>query len=222
MKIAIRLATLLAVLVTALEGNADTIRGRVVNEDGEPMRDARWRVTGYENPEGGIDMPSGRASEGRTDAEGRFEIEVSGRQRYDLLFDHDFAAPAFLYRISGDTKDLVVTLRKGYVVRGRIVRSDPAPESSSRRRSIRSLVTVTLPNGRGTWYRKEVFTDFSGRFECRVDSAPTPPSGSPGRWQVQFAGEVVELGPIAEEAKEEIVFEIQVRARRATRDESDR
>ncbi len=206
-------------LAFAASANAGTITGRVVDERGEPIAHAEWAVTGYERPDGGLDFPSGSAHRGTTDENGRFAIDVRPQYRYDLHFDHFAHAPSFAFRVAHDATDLSVTLRKGHVVKGRVVRIDRDEQANKLRMD--AVVTLMLP-ARGTWYHRELHTDAAGRFEYRIDSPPPFPDGRERRWQLRFAGETIELNESDLEGETEIVFELQVRARRTPREEESR
>ncbi|MEM1447866.1 MAG: sigma-70 family RNA polymerase sigma factor [Planctomycetota bacterium] len=143
-------------------GRAQAIDGRVVDERGEPVRDA-WVVLlgdarGAEPVDGG---PAARKNETkRTDEEGRFRFENLARGAHRFQGGAQGLATVNLVREGeGDVLDLTMTLRDGASVRGLVRLADGRPAVRAR---------VWEPDQKALLQQgseNETFTDDEGRFE---------------------------------------------------------
>ena len=163
------------------------IRGVVSDEAGAPLAQVQVQLCGMENFSYGTwsrVLRLGIMPSYTTDNEGRFAIPVGeAGMAYDLYFDKPGFAPTFLYRISSSSNELSVVMKRGLALTGTVKRLaggklEPLGGTT---------VELRLP-GDDLWYQRRASTDNDGRYIFRVTP---PPAGK--RWQVVFAGEVVQL-----------------------------
>ncbi|HEU6449271.1 MAG TPA: protein kinase [Verrucomicrobiae bacterium] len=163
-----------------------TVIGHVIDQSNKPLAGIRWRISGIEEWRDGqwelihnLGFPQWKL----TDSSGRFQLTFHGRQRFDLQLDGEEFAPAFLYEISSDSKDLNVVMKPGIPVNGTVI------ASNSNRIPGYVNVELQLP-GRDVWYQRETITDADGRFTFYVGAPLTEPNKAfPAKWQVACAGQ---------------------------------
>ena len=167
-------------------------------------------------------MVLGYALKNKTDDNGRFVLTFPENVRYDLqFFEKGGYGPAFVYQISKETPEINVVMKKGIPIRGtvsRLVNGKREPVSGS------AVVQLRLPNPRGTWYSKHYFFGHEGEFVCFASVPPQQPmesvisaNGKPGpyrKWQVVFAGEIVQIDVVEGKQIDDIHFEVQVKVSR--------
>lgn len=213
-----------------LAKQTEKVLGRVIDEEGKPLAGVKWWISGIEQLHKGrwiVVHRLGDSKEHVTDADGRFVVKFHENIRYDLQFDKWGFGPVFLYQISARSPEINVLMKKGIPINGsvnRLVDGIPKPVIGV------PLIELRLPNPRGHWYSKRVYTDHEGKFKCFVSPPPQLPIDprlaceseefrqmlqSP-KWQVVCAGEIVEID--VEEGKQigEIHFVIQVKVTRGT------
>ncbi len=163
------------------------IRGIVKNEQGAPLPSVKVQMCGFETLADGTwrrELRTGLMPSYTTDDEGRFTIPVHDpSMRYDFFCDKPGYAPAFLYAVTNNSPELTVVLTRGLTVSGtvrRLVNGKPEPVTGSQ-------VELRLPYV-DLWYQQRTTTDQHGQYTFRI----TPQTGG-RRWQVVFAGEVVQL-----------------------------
>lgn len=204
------------------------VKGRVVDEQEKPLANVKWRITGLEEFREGkwfVANRTGVPYEDYTDANGCFVLKFREKLRYDLEFDKPGLGQAFVYQVAADSPELTVVIKKGILISGTINRlsngvSEPVFGMG--------LIELRLPNGRGIWYQKQLFSDSVGRFACYVCPPPVPPDENVksvtgeihiqksiiSKWQVVLAGEVVQIDVVEDKPIPEIHFEIQVNVTR--------
>ena len=162
-------------------------RGVVSDEAGTPLPQVKVQLCGMENFSHGIwsrVLRLGLMPSYTTDNEGRFAIPIGETgMAYDLYFDKPGFAPTFLYRISSSSNELSIVMKRGLVVTGTVRRAvdgklEPVSGASVELR--RPYVDL--------WYQQRTLTDDQGRYTFRV----TPPPAD-RKWQMVFAGQVVQL-----------------------------
>jgi len=202
-----------------------SVNGRLIDEEGKPLSAVKWLISGIEELHDGhwmVVQRSGIPREHITGEDGRFTLEFRENLRYDLQFDKWGFGPAFVYQISQETPEINVVMKKGIPIRGSVTRlangiQEPVTGTQ--------MVELRLPNPRGSWYLKRIFTDHEGKFKCFASPPPQLPIDSrlaceseefrqmlqSPKWQVVCAGEIVVVD--VEEGKqiEEVHFEIQVK-----------
>ena len=165
----------------------DSLVGQVVDQNGKPLANVRWRISAVEEWRAGqweLIHKSGIPQWAFTDAEGRFTLTIQGRQRFDLQFDGGEFAPAFVYEVSPDTNNLKVFMKPGIPARGTVI------ASNSNRIPGNVRVELMLPC-RDVWYQQEEITDADGHFTFYVCAPPTEPNKAfPSKWQISCAGTV--------------------------------
>jgi len=206
-----------------------SVLGRVTDEEGKPLAGVKWWISGIEELRNGhwiVVHRTGIAREHITDADGRFVVKFHENIRYDLQFDRWGFGPVFVYQISQETPEINVVMKKGVPIRGsvtRLVDGTREPVSAGE-----TMVKLRLPNPRGRWYSKRVFLDHQGNFECFASVPPQPPMeyvlsangesrpyrSQKAKWQVVFAGEIVQIDVEEGKQVDEIHFEIQVKVTR--------
>src|SRR2546423_13720570 len=93
--------------------STENIIGHVVDQNGKPLSNVRWRISTTEEWRNGqweLIHNRGMSPWSFTGNDGRFDLSFHGRQRFDLQFDGGTFAPAFLYEIAADTTNLTVTM----------------------------------------------------------------------------------------------------------------
>jgi len=201
---------LLAAGLAAISPNAadpvKTVSGIVTDEGGNPLENVRWIISGRKELRNGAwirVIRTGFPREHFTESNGRFAIPFyESNVKYDLQFDKPGYAPCFLYDISSDAGEINVVMRRGLVTRGKVVRV----VNGQRRPVLGTMVQLRLPS-EDLWYQKRAFTDMNGKYTFRVCQPPKP-----RKWQVVFAGEVVQLDIEQGKPAEGVDFEIKVRA----------
>jgi hypothetical protein len=212
------------------------VLGRVTDEEGKPLAGVKWWISAIEELHDGhwiVVHRSGVPLENKTDVDGRFVVKFYENVRYDLQFDRWGFGPVFLYQISASSPEIKVVMKKGIPIRGSVVRlvnGTREPVSGA------SMVELRLPNPRGFWYSRLVYMDHQGKFECFASPSPLPPTeflltckgkacslmSRPPKWQVVFAGEIVQIDVAEGEKVGEIHFEIQVKVTRGSVQKPDR
>lgn len=214
-------------LSPCIEKQTQKVFGRVTDEAGKPLAGVKWCISGIEELRNGhwvVVHRLGRAREHITGEDGRFVLTFRENVRYDLQFDRAGFAPVFLYQISATSPQVNVVMKTGIPICGsvaRLVNASPEPVTG------KTMVELRLPNPRGLWYSRGVFV-VQGNFRCFASPPPQPPTEfrltcngkarryrpEPAKWQVVFAGEIVEID--VEEGKhvDEIHFEVQVKVTR--------
>lgn len=182
------------------------VHGQVVDERGQPVPGAAWKIAGIEVLRDGKwtrELRMGDPFDTLADAEGRFVISYREPVRFDLQFHKSRFAPAFLYEIGADSTDLKVILKRGERIYGMVTQSVNGKKVAVAGKTVQ----LRLPS-HGIWFQEEVSTDANGKFEFRV-CAPSPePPYPPGnhlgalrsqdppserKWQVACGGNVVEV-----------------------------
>jgi hypothetical protein len=216
---AVRLITLVAVFAAFSIGGEGqvTVSVKVTDESGKPLEGVRCRVTGTELWRDGkweLVGFDGRDMEYRTDKDGRFQLLLGGKVRYDLEFSKGGFGPQFLYQVSAHPAEFQVVMRKGVPVTGRVTYfGEERPCNDA------VVVELRLPS-RGTWYKATSLVDHAGEFRLLASSPPRPPvssgSGKPLtlKWQVVCAGEMVEIDVFEGKPVDQVRFEIKVKATR--------
>jgi hypothetical protein len=163
-----------------------TIRGIVRDEQGSPLADVKVQMCGMQKLRDGTwrrELRLGEMPWSTTDKEGRFVVPVHEADlRFDFYCDRWGYAPTFLYSIT-NWSELNVVLKRGVTVTGtvkRMVGGQAEPVSGTQ-------VELRLPS-EDLWYQQRVMTDHDGTYCFHV--APPP---AEKRWQVLFAGEIVQL-----------------------------
>jgi hypothetical protein len=212
-----------------------SVSGRVIDEQGKPLAGVKWWVSGIEELYEGhwiVVYRTGIPQEHTTGSDGRFVLTFQKNARYDLQFDKWAFGPVFLYQISATSPEINVVMKKGVPIRGsvtRLVNGTREPASGA------TMVELRLPNSRGLWYSKKVFVDHQGNFECFASPPPQPLTeflltcngkafqhrSQPAKWQVVFAGEILEIDVEQEKQVDEINFEIQVKVTRGATQQPD-
>ncbi len=199
---------------------AQVVRGRVTNEEGTPLAGVKWCINATEEFQDGewvLVMRSGALRKNSTDEHGCFLLAFHEQIRYDLQFEKPGFAPAFLFQISAEASHIDVVMRRGEEIRGTVVRL-----IDGRREPVSgTMVELRFPT-RDYWYQVRAFTDTSGKFGFRACPPPAVPVGcadktcrpAARRWQLVYAGQVVELDVRDGEPVEAIDFEVEVRATR--------
>jgi len=215
-------------LETMLGKQTEKVTGRVIDEEGKPLAGVQWRISGIEELHEGnwiVVQKSGWPQEHVTGADGCFVVTFQENVRYDLQFDKWGYGPVFLYQISASSPEINVVMKKGVPIRGsvtRLVDGIRKPVSGA------PMIELRLPNPRGFCYSKKVYMDHQGKFEFFASVPPQPPPRSlftskgevcyprlqPDKWQVVFAGEIVEIDVEEGKQVDEIHFEIQVKVTR--------
>ncbi len=212
---------------------AVSVPGRVVDEEGKPLGGVSWWISAIEEWKDGhwiVVNRSGYTQKNVTDENGRFNLIFRENVRYDLqFFDKGGYGPTFLYQISKETPEINVVMKKGIPIRGtvsRLVNGIPEPVRGS------AVVVLRLPNSRGTCYSKHVFVGYDGEFVLFASVPLQLPmeldisaNGEPRpyrKWQVVFAGEIVQIE--VEEGKQidDIHFEVEVKVTRGKIQQPDR
>ena len=163
------------------------IRGVVRDAAGTPLAQVKVQVCGMEKFSEGTwsrELRLGLMPSYATDKEGRFLIPIGEvGMAYDLYFDKVGFAPTFLYRIASSSNELSVVMKPGVAVTGTVRRRvdgklEPVSGASVELR--RPYVDL--------WYQQRTLTDDQGRYTFRVTPAPAD-----RKWQMVFAGEVVQV-----------------------------
>ncbi len=160
-----------------------SIHGIVKDEQGSPLAGVKVQMCGLEKG-GNREIRLGEMPCYWTDKEGRFVVPVREEDmRYDFYFDRPGYAPTFLYAVTNNGPELTVVLTRGLTVTGtvkRLVNGTVEPVTGTE-------VELRLPYV-DLWYQQRTLTDPNGRYTFHV----TPETGG-RKWQVVFAGEVVQL-----------------------------
>jgi hypothetical protein len=228
---------LLALCASAsLAKQTGQVLGRVTDEQGKPLAGVNWRISGIEELREGrwiVVHRTGVPRENKTGEDGRFVVKFYENIRYDLQFYRWSFGPVFLYQISATSPEINVVMRKGVRIRGSVaglVNGTRQPVSGGTR------VELRLPNPRGLWYSKRVFLNHQGNFECFASPPPPLPTESRltckgkacslrsqgAKWQVVFAGKIVQIDVEQGKTVDEIHFEVQVKVRRGGIQKQDR
>ena len=207
-----------------------SVAGRVTDEQGKPLAGVKWWISGIEelrNEHWVVVHRLGSPREHVTGEDGRFVVKFYENIRYDLQFDKWGFGPVFLYQISPISPEISVVMKKGVPIRGSITR---LVDGTQKPVSGGPGVELRLPNPRGQWYSKRVHLDHHGKFECFASPPPQLPIDSrlaceseefrqmlqSPKWQVVFAGEILEIDVEQGKQIDEIHFEIQVKVNRGT------
>lgn len=201
------------------ERPALTVPGVVTDEEGKPLAEVKYRISGvWQFRDGAWGRRSGYPQERTTDRKGRFVLLFyESNVKYDLQFDKAGYAPSFLYDICADSEELKVLMKRGMRLCGtvtRLVDGERKPVSAT-------TVTLRLP-AQGFWYVKRTLTVMRGEYMFRVSP---PPRGRKlqgvyagevieRKWQVVYAGEIVEIDVKEGQPIERVDFEVNVTAKR--------
>src|ERR1019366_8385371 len=94
-------------------------------------------------------------------------------------------APAFVYEVAPEARDLKVVMQPGIPLHGTVV------ASNSNRISGNVRVELLLPC-RDVWYQQESVTDADGHFTFYVCPPPPQPNKAiAAKWQISCAGTVI-------------------------------
>jgi serine/threonine protein kinase/LysM repeat protein len=172
----------------AQKPKSETVAGQVTDQTGKPLANARWRISGIEEWRDGqweLIHYSGIPQWAFTDADGQFTLNFQDKQRFDLqLASSGELAPAFVYEVSPETRNLKIVMKPGIPVRGTVV------ASNSNRIPGNVQVELQLPC-RDVWYQQENITDADGHFTFYVCAPPAEPNKAfPSKWQISCAGTV--------------------------------
>ncbi len=166
---------------------ADSIRGMVKDENDSPLADVKVQMCGLEKLHNGMwrrELRLGDMPWYFTDKQGRFSVPIRDPElRYDFYVDKAGFAPTFLYGITNHSPELTVVLKRGITVTGtvsRLVDGKAEPVVGTK-------VELRLPYV-DLWYQRHALTDANGRYTFQVT-----PSSPDRKWQVVYAGEVVQL-----------------------------
>jgi len=212
-----------------------SVLGRVIDEEGKPLAGVKWWISGIEEPHEGdwvVVHRTGIPQEHVTGEDGRFVLTFRENVRYDLQFDKWGFGPVFLYQISAVSPEINVVMKKGVPIRGNVTR---LVDGNRELVSGVTMVELRLPNSRGLWYSKRVFVDHQGSFECFASPPPQPPTeflltcdgkafrheSQPAKWQIVFAGEILEIDVEQDKQIDDIHFEIQVKVTRGAVQQMD-
>ena len=170
---------LLASVVVAGNG---VISGMITDVKGLPLADVRIQIMGIEKLHDGKwtrELRLGDVAVLMSQKDGRFEIPLKEADvRYDLCFDKDGFAPAFLSEVSAESPSLTVVLQRGTTVVGHVTRA----AGLGRQPVAGAKVELQLP-GPDFWYQKPTATDSNGAYSFQVTE---PPKGR--KWLVNYAG----------------------------------
>jgi hypothetical protein len=150
-----------------------SVQGQVVDENGRPLAEVAWKISGTEKLIDGKWMRVmllNWAEDHFTDAEGRFVIPFREPMRYDLQFHKPGFAPAFVYEIASDSAELKVTLKRGERIHGTVTRL----VDGIRKPAEGETVELYLPS-RDFWYQERTSTDINGKYEFRACTPPFEP-----------------------------------------------
>jgi hypothetical protein len=183
------LAVFIAFVVLCAQAAEPTtgIREVASDEAGKALAQVKVQVCGMEKFSEGTwsrVLRLGLMPNYATDKEGRFLIPIGEvGVAYDLYFDKVGFAPTFLYRMASSSNEMSVVMKPGVAVTGTVRRRvdgklEPVSGASVELR--RPYVDL--------WYQQRTLTDDQGRYAFRVS-----PSSADRKWQMVFAGKVVQL-----------------------------
>jgi hypothetical protein len=185
----------LALMASVAIARNGVISGTITDAKGSPLTDVRIQIMGLEKLHDGKwvrEMRLGDMAVFKSQKDGRFEIPLAEPDvRYDLCFDKDGFAPAFLSEVSVESSPLSVVLERGTTVTGHVIHivdMTPQPVAGAK-------VELQLP-GPDFWYQKSATTDSNGTYSFRVTE---PPKGR--NWFIKFGSNGV---PFAVEGSEPI------------------
>lgn len=176
-----------ALVASAVIAANGIISGKITDAKEEPLADVRIQIMGLEKLHEGKwtrERRLGMMATFMSQKDGQFEIPLKEADvRYDLCFDKDGFASAFLSEVSAESPSLAVALQRGTTVVGHVMRPGGKPPGPVPLAPVvGAKVQLQLP-GPDFWYQKSAVTDSEGKYTFQVAEPP------PGRkWQVEFDG----------------------------------